>query len=119
MRDYRKLTVWQKSHELTLAIYKATIKFPKEEVYGLTSQARRAAVSVPANIAEGCGRQTEKELARFFQIAVGSASEVEYYALLAKDLKYISDKESDSLMNDVEEIKRMLFSFMKKLKAEE
>lgn len=78
MRDFRELKVWQKSHQLTLAIYKATVKFPKDEMYGLTSQIRRASASIAANIAEGCGRNGEAELGRFLQIAMGSASELEY-----------------------------------------
>jgi four helix bundle protein len=79
MKDFRTLTVWQKAHQLTLAVYKATRGFPKEEMYGLTSQVRRASSSIPANIAEGCGRDGDAELARFFQIAMGSASELEYH----------------------------------------
>ncbi len=76
MRNFKELKVWQKSHQLTLAIYKATGKFPKEEIYGLTSQVRRASASIAANIAEGCGRSGEAELGRFLQIAMGSASEL-------------------------------------------
>jgi len=77
MKDFKKLKVWEKSHQLTLGVYKATRSFPKEELYGLTIQTRRASVSIPANIAEGCGRGSDAELARFFQIAMGSASELE------------------------------------------
>ncbi|MBI1854633.1 MAG: four helix bundle protein, partial [Chloroflexi bacterium] len=83
MKDFRQLKVWEKSHALTLAIYKATEQFPKQELYALTNQIQRAAVSVPANIAEGCGKNTDAELARYFQIAMGSSSELEYLLLLA------------------------------------
>ena len=78
MRDFRDLKVWQKGHNLALAVYKATTSFPREEIYGLTSQIRRSCVSICANIAEGCGRNGEAELARFFQIGMGSASELEW-----------------------------------------
>lgn len=79
MRDFRELKVWEKSHQLTLAIYKITAIFPREELYGLTIQIRRASASIPANIAEGCGRNGVAELARFLHIAMGSASELEYH----------------------------------------
>jgi four helix bundle protein len=89
MEDFKDLRVWAKAHELTLLIYKRTRTFPKEEVYGLTSQTRRAASSVGANIAEGCGRRSDGEMKRFLQIARGSASELEYHLLLAKDLSFL------------------------------
>ena len=73
MKDFKELKVWEKAHKLAVAIYKATLTFPKTEVYGLTSQMRRAGVSIPANIAEGCGRRSEVEFARFLQIAMGSS----------------------------------------------
>jgi four helix bundle protein len=88
MKDFRQLKVWEKSHQLALSVYKATKKFPKEELYGLTSQIRRASMSIPTNIAEGCGRNTDKEFARFLQIAMGSASETEYQLILARDLEF-------------------------------
>ena len=100
-----------------MAIYKATTAFPQTELYGLTSQIRRASVSIPANIAEGCGRDTEKELARFMHIAAGSASELEYHLLLAYDLRFLSADLYTDLHNNVTEIKRMLTSFTQKLKA--
>jgi four helix bundle protein len=78
MKDFRQLKVWEKSHQLALAVYKITKEFPKEELYGLTSQIRRASMSIPTTIAEGCGRNTNKEFARFLQIAMGFASETEY-----------------------------------------
>src|SRR5688500_19694656 len=85
MKDFRQLKVWEKAHQVALAIYKATKEFPKEELYGLTSQIRRASMSIPTNISEGCGRNTDAEFARFLQIAMGSASETEYQLLLSHD----------------------------------
>jgi four helix bundle protein len=90
MKNFRDLTVRQKAHKLTLDIYKATVKFPKEETYALTSQIRRASASVAANIAEGCGRGADADFGRFLQIAMGSASELEYHLLLAYELKFIN-----------------------------
>jgi four helix bundle protein len=84
MQDFRKLKVWEKSHNLTLEIYKSTESFPGSEIYGLTSQTRRSCSSIPANISEGCGRKSAAEFARFLQIAMGSASELEYHLLLAR-----------------------------------
>lgn len=118
MKDFRKLAVWEKAHKLTLTIYEVTSTFPKEEQYGLTSQTRRAAASVPTNIAEGCGRDTDAELRRFLQIAMGSASELEYHLLLARDLSIITYDTYTVLENNIVEVKRMLSSFIQKLKAE-
>ena len=118
MRDFRELKVWKRSHELTLEVYKSTSSFPREELYGLTSQIRRASSSVPANIAEGCGREGEMELARFLRIAAGSASELEYHLLLAKDLGMLKDSDHERLAKETTEIKRMLTSFIQKLKAD-
>jgi len=118
MRDFRTLQVWEKAHQLTLAVYKATATFPQAELYGLTSQIRRASASIPANIAEGCGRETERELARFMCIAAGSASELEYHLLLARDLGFLQSPTYTDLHTQVTEIKRMLTAFIKKLKAE-
>ncbi len=118
MRDFRDLKVWDKSHQLTLGVYQATATFPQEERYGLTSQIRRAAVSISANIAEGCGRNGEAELARFLQIALGSASELEYHLLLAQDLGYLDTIQEKDLASEVVEVKRMLTSFIQKLKAD-
>jgi len=86
MKDFRSLKVWEKAHELVLKAYKATDLFPKHELYGITSQIRRAAASVPTNIAEGCGKDSDAELKRYFLIAMGSASELEYLLILARDL---------------------------------
>lgn len=117
MKDFRQLQVWQKSHSLTLAIYKISKTFPKDEIYGLTSQIRRSAISLPSNISEGCGRFSEKELVQFLVIASGSASELSYQLLLAKDLDYISLPTFDMLQSQLTEIHKMLISFIKKLKS--
>ncbi|MEW5745404.1 MAG: four helix bundle protein [Nitrospirota bacterium] len=118
MRDFKALKVWQKSHRLVLAVYTATRSFPKEEVYGLTSQIRRSASSIAANIAEGCGRSGSSELSRFLHIAMGSASELEYHLLLACDLDLVIASEYEELSTAVSEIKRMLTALIKKLRAE-
>ncbi|MCD6390635.1 MAG: four helix bundle protein [Dehalococcoidia bacterium] len=106
-----------KSHELSLSVYKITPLFPREETYGLISQLRRAASSVPANIAEGCGCNGNREFARFLEIASRSASETEYYLILAQDLKYLGTKTHEELNNQVTEVKRMLTRLMQKLDA--
>jgi four helix bundle protein len=113
MRDFRKILVWQKSHDLTLRLYKITSTFPKEELYGLTSQIRRASASIPTNIAEGCGRDTQTELARFIHIAAGSASELDYHLLLSHDLGYTNEETYQELDQLISEIKRMLYGFEK------
>ncbi|OYV88277.1 MAG: four helix bundle protein [Ignavibacteriae bacterium 37-53-5] len=102
---------------MTLDIYRATASFPKEETYGITSQLRKAASSVPANIAEGCGRNSEAEFARFMQIAAGSASEVEYHLLLAHDLNFIEPISYTQLDSDVNEVKKMLNVFLQRLRS--
>lgn len=118
MKDFRQLKVWERSHQLALAIYKETKKFPKEELYGLTSQIRRASMSIPTNIAEGCGRNTDAEFARFLQIAMGSASETEYQLLLSRDLGFLTKQQYEPLNTDITEVKRMLASFIKTLRAD-
>ena len=118
MQDFHDLKVWEKAHLLTLDIYRATNDFPREEIYGLTSQLRRAASSIPANIAEGCGRNSSSELRRFLEIAMGSASEVEYHLLLGRDLNILSTKSHCVLTQNVCEIKKMLAAFIQKIKAE-
>ena len=117
MQDFRKLKVWEKSHQLTLAVYRATANFPRDETCGLTSQIRRSAASIPANIAEGCGRDGNAELARFLYIAMGSASELEYHILLARDQAFFSEADYDELSSAVSGIKRMLTSLIQKVKA--
>jgi four helix bundle protein len=115
MKDFRTLSVWQKSHKFAVLIYQKTTTFPKEEVYGITAQLRRAVVSVPTNIAEGCGRGSDKDFAKFAQIAIGSASECEYLILLSNELGYIDNDDPDKLIEKVCEIKRMLTSLVKNL----
>src|SRR5690242_13097724 len=106
MKDFRKLLVWEKAHQLTLAIYQLTGTFPRDETYGLVSQMRRAASSIPSNIAEGCGRDGDAELARFCLMARGSASELEYQILLSRDLKLIQSQNYERLTQETVEIKR-------------
>lgn len=118
MRDFRNLKVWRKAHDLTLAVYQATRRFPREELFGLTTQIRRSCESIPANIAEGCGRDGSAELNRFLQIAMGSASELEYHLLLSHDLKLLSDLQYERLSGELIEVKRMLASLIQKLRAE-
>ena len=118
MKDFRNLKVWQKAHQLTLAVYRISANLPREELYGLTSQLRRASSSISANLAEGCGRNGDAELARFCSMAMGSASELEYHLLLAIDLKLIHPKEYADLAQRTSEVKRMLGGFLGKLRAE-
>ena len=117
MKDFRKLTVWEKAPAATIAIYRTTREYPRDELYGLTSQTRRAAVSVAANIAEGCGRATDADFARFLDMAFGSASELEYHLLLASDLHFLPPKEHAQLAANVREVKQMLTSFLKRLRG--
>ena len=115
MEDFKNLKVWVKAHQLTLAIYQTTRRFPRDEIYGLTSQIRRASASIGANIAEGCGRRSDPEMKRFVQIARGSASELEYHLLLAKDLQHLTVDEFKDLDAKVLEIQRMLASLARRL----
>jgi four helix bundle protein len=118
VKDFHQLKVWQKAHEMTLAVYQVTATFPREELYRLTSQLRRCSSSIPANLAEGCGRNSDAEFARFCSIAMGSASELEYHLLLAKDLKLIKPQDHAELSQRAIELKRMLTALVRKLKAE-
>ena len=117
MQSFRSLRVWEKSHRLTLDIYASSKCFPREEIYGLTSQMRRASSSIGMNTAEGCCRKGNIELARFLQMALGSASELEYQLLLAHDLQYLKNLEFERLTAQAIEVKRMLSSLMLKVKA--
>jgi four helix bundle protein len=117
MSDFKKLTVWQKSYQLTLNIYKSTASFPKEELFGVTSQMRRAAASIPTNIAEGSGRGSDTELRRFCQIALGSANELEFFTMLSRDLNYLEVQQFNTLHQNILEVERMLGSLIQKLKA--
>ena len=116
MQDYRKLEVWRKSHGLCLDIYRSTGNFPREEIYGLTAQMRRCAASIPSNIAEGCGRGSTPDFARFLYVALGSANELEYQALLAKDLGYLGDKAHQELSTNACAVKQMLTKLLSKVK---
>jgi len=107
------MQVWRKAHDLAIKVYKATNPFPREEVYGLTSQIRRAAASVPTNIAEGCGRNTDNELARFMEIASGSASELDYLLLLAMDIGLLAKDSHGQLLAELTEIRKMLTTFIR------
>jgi len=118
MKDFRDLMVWQKSHQLALAAYRHTGSFPADERFGLSSQIRRSAASVPANIAEGCGRRGNAEFHRFLQMAMGSASEVEYHFLLARDLNYLDASAHTTLTTQVAEVKRMLSALLIKVDGE-
>jgi len=118
MKDFRKLKIWQKAHHLTLKVYEATRGFPREELHGLTGQMRKSSSSVPMNIAEGCGRGSDLEFGRFLQIAMGSASELEYQLILARDLTYLELKVYEDLVQDAGEVKRMLVRLIGKLKAD-
>jgi len=117
MQDFRRLKVWQKSHRLTLDVYGITASFPRSEQFGLVGQIRRAASSIPANIAEGCGRDGDAELARFLQIGMGSASELEYHILLSRDLKFIDAQTHDRINRQVVEVKRMITPLIRHLRA--
>jgi len=118
MKDFKELNVWGKAHVLTKRIYQSTATFPREELYGLTSQMRRACASVPTNIAEGCGRNGDAELARFLERAMGPASELEYPRLLTHDINLINSSDHSDLANEVIEVKQMLASLIKKLRAD-
>ncbi|WBA40156.1 four helix bundle protein [Hymenobacter canadensis] len=116
MLDYHSLLIWQRSHQLTLLIYAQTKAFPREELFGLVSQMRRSAASIPTNIAEGCGRGSDADLARFLTIAAGSASELDYQLLLSHELGYLSPDEWVSTANELTEIRKMLTQFIQTLK---
>ena len=113
MKDYRKIKVWDKSHILVKDLYYATSKYPKEELFGITSQLRRAGSSIPTNIAEGCGRGSDADFRRFLQIAFGSANEVEYLIFLSYELSYLQRNQFIELDNKIKEVKRMLSGMIK------
>lgn len=116
MKDFRTLKVWQRAHELVLENYRCSRSFPAEERFGLTSQLRRSAVSIPSNIAEGCGRGSDSDFGRFLQIAMGSASEVEYQTMLARDLGLLDEPRCDGLLDRVQQIKRMLAGLLQRVR---
>ena len=117
MQDYKKLKVWAKAHSLALSIYQASSGFPKEELYGLTSQIRRACISIPSNIAEGCSKE-KADFVRFLQIALGSTHELEYQIILAKDLSFLNSHDYDIVNSLINEVKGMLINLMKKVKTQ-
>ncbi|TDD98606.1 four helix bundle protein [Flavobacterium cellulosilyticum] len=116
MGDFRKLLIWQKSMTLTTNTYNSTKQFPKEEIFGLTSQIRRCAVSIPSNIAEGFGRDSNKEYLRFLNISIGSLFEMQTQLEIAKNINYFNEEEFNTLYEDSREIERMLVSFINKVK---
>ncbi|MFA7419360.1 MAG: four helix bundle protein [Melioribacteraceae bacterium] len=115
MRDFRKLKIWELAHLLVLNIYEITKLFPKEELYGLTSQLRRASVSIPTNIAEGCGKESNKDFARYLNIALGSLSEVQYLLYLVRELNYVSEEKVSVLETNANDLKKMIYSYQSKL----
>ena len=118
MKDFRDLHVWDRAHRLTLNIYTLTAKFPREELYGLTSQIRRCCVSIGANIAEGCGKAGNNEFQRFLQIASGSASELDYELLLGKDLGYLTKEEYLNVSDELSQIRKMLSGLLRKAQTD-
>jgi len=117
VKNFKELIVWRKAHKMTLEVYSATREFPREELYGLTSQLRRSAASIGANIAEGSGRRSDNEICRFLQIARGSASEVEYHVLLARDLKFLREEDFQRLSCQADEVQRMLTALIQSFHA--
>jgi len=117
MQNYKDLKVWGKAHQFTLEVYEITKVFPKEEIYSLTNQLRRAASSIPANIAEGCGKNSQAEFAHFLNISLGSANEAEYFLILSKDLKYLNESIFDTLVKTINEIKAMLITLISKVRS--
>jgi four helix bundle protein len=115
MRDFKKYEIWQLNHSFTLEIYKMTSTFPKEELYSLTSQIRRASSSIPTNISEGCGRNSDKEFNQFLNIALGSACETEYLLILSKDLQYLNNEVFVNLEKEVNSIKSKIYNLKKAL----
>jgi len=116
MRDFKKYDIWKLSHLFALEVYSITKEFPKEEIYGVTSQIRRASISIPTNISEGCGRDSDAEFNRFLAIALGSATEVEYLLLLSKDLNYISGSKFIQFNGEINTIKKKIYTLKTKLK---
>jgi four helix bundle protein len=117
MQDFRKLIVWKRAHEVVMLVYQCSHRFPKREMYGITSQMRRAAASIPANIAEGCGRRGRAELAQFLAIAMGSSTELQYHLILARDLEMMAAEEYEAIDARVAEVQMMLASFISRLSA--
>jgi four helix bundle protein len=118
MQNFKNLIVWKKSHELALNIYKETRTFPRQELYGLTSQLRRASTSIPTNLAEGCGRFSQKEFAYFVQNGLGSCQEVEYLSFLCLELDYLSVAQHEQLQLQINEVKAMPIGLLNKVRNE-
>ena len=117
MQNHKDLKVWEKARSFTLQVYEATRLFPKEEIYSLTNQLRRAASSIPANIVEGCGKNAKQEFAHYLNIALGSANESEYFLILSKDLKCLSEEFFQTLFNNINEVKGMLIGLINKIRT--
>lgn len=117
MQNYKDLKVWEKAHHFTLRVYEITKSFPKEELYSLTNQLRRSVSSIPANIAEGCGKNSQLEFAHFLNIALGSSNEAEYYLILSKDLTYLNTEDFETLLKTINEIKAMLIALITKVRS--
>ena len=115
MRNFRRLLVWKRAHDLVLEIYRATSGFPSNERFGLVAQMRRSAASIPSNIAEGAGRGGGPDYARFLRIAAGSVSELDYQLLLSRDLGYVAEERHHELSDEVVAIRRMLASLITKV----
>jgi four helix bundle protein len=118
LRNYRDLQVWAKAYALSLELYRISRAFPREEIYGITSQLRRAAVSIGANLAEGCGRRTNPEMARFVRIAMGSASELDHHLLLCKDLGLLQDEDYKRNVRNLIEVRKMLSALLDSIEEE-
>lgn len=117
MRNFQELIIWQRSHQITLKIYTVTQLFPNHELYGLSSQMRRSAASIPTNIAEGSGKNSDAEFKRYLTISAGSCSELHYQLILAKDLKYIPENIFKELEEEIITIRKMIYSFCEKIKS--
>jgi four helix bundle protein len=118
MKDFRDLKVWERAHQLTLRVYKVSARFPREELFGLISQMRRCSASIGANVAEGCGKRGNNEFQRFLQIASGSASELEYHLLLARDLHFLAQTDYVQLTDELSALRKMLTSLLQKIETE-
>jgi four helix bundle protein len=116
MSNFRKLIIWQKAMNLITKTYHSTKKFPKEEIFGLTSQIRRCSISIPSNIAEGHGRESNKDYLRFLNISIGSLFELQTQLEIAKNIEYLTEEDFNTLYEDSREVERMLVSFINKIK---
>jgi four helix bundle protein len=117
MQNYKDLKVWDKAHQFTLSVYEITKGFPKEEIYSLTNQIRRSSSSIPANIAEGCGKNSQNDFANFLNIALGSSNEAEYFLILSRDLGYLKQENFDILFTLINDVKGMLISLIGKVRS--